>query len=84
MTTPQYNAIYQQVEVLIKQYAPQQVPIQEDTDLVNDLGFDSLRVMEMLHEVEDIFDISYPLNDLAKLRTVKDFVLQIKDIVEKT
>lgn len=84
MTTPQYNAIYQQVEALIKQYAPQQVPIQEDTDLVNDLGFDSLRVMEMLHEVEDIFDISYPLNDLANLRTVKDFVLQIKNIVEKT
>ncbi len=83
MTTPQYSAIYQQVEALIKQYAPQQVPIQEDTDLVNDLGFDSLRVMEMLHEVEDIFDISYPLNDIAKLRTVKDFALQIKHIVEK-
>jgi acyl carrier protein len=84
MTAPQYNAIYQQVEVLILQYAPQQVPIQEDTDLVNDLGFDSLRVMEMLHEVEDVFDISYPLNDLAKLRTVKDFALQIEHIIENT
>ncbi len=84
MTTLQYNAIYQQVEVLLQQYAPQQVPIQEDTDLINDLGFDSLRVMEMLHEIEDIFDISYPLNDLSNLRTVKDFALQIQHIVEKT
>lgn len=83
MATSQYDAIYQQLEALLLRYAPQQAPIQEETDLINDLGFDSLRFMEMLHEVEDIFDISYPLNDLAKLRTVRDFALQIKHIIEK-
>ena len=82
MTTSQYNDIFQQVEGLLLQYAPQQVPIQDDTDLINDLGIDSLRVMEMLHDVEDVFDITYPLNDLSTLRTVKDFVMQIKKIVE--
>ena len=84
MTTTQYNDIFQQVEGLLLQYAPQQVPIQDDTDLINDLGFDSLRVMDMLNEVEDVFDITYPLNDLASLHTVKDFVLQIKKIVENS
>ena len=84
MTTSQYDTIFQQVEVLLQKYALQQAPIQEDTDLINDLGFDSLRVMEMLNDVEDIFDITYPLNDLSELRTVKDFVLQIKQIVENS
>ena len=82
MTTLQYEAIFQQVAVLLHKYAPQPVPVQEDTELVNDLGFDSLRVMEMLHDVEDTFDITYPLNDLANLRTAKDFALQIQRIVE--
>jgi acyl carrier protein len=82
MTTTQYHDIFQQVEGLLLQYAPQQVAIQDDTDLINDLGFDSLRVMDMLNEVEDVFDITYPLNDLASLHTVKDFVLQIQKIVE--
>ena len=82
MTTSQYDAIFKQVSALLLEYAPQPVPIHEDTELINDLGFDSLRVMEMLHEVEDVFDISYPLNDLANLRTVRDFVLQIQHIVE--
>ena len=82
MTTAQYDVIFKQVSALLLEYAPQPVPIQEDTELINDLGFDSLRVMEMLHEVEDVFDISYPLNDLANLRTVRDFVLQIQHIVE--
>ncbi len=84
MTTDQYNAIFLQVEGLLLQYAPQQVPIQKDTDLINDLGFDSLKVMEMLNDVEDIFDITYPLNDLSDLRTVNDFVLQIQDIIENS
>ena len=82
MPTPQYAAIFQQVAVLLQEYAPQPVPIHEDTELINDLGFDSLRVMELLHEVEDVFDITYPLNALSDLRTVKDFVLQIQHIVE--
>jgi len=82
MPTPQYAAIFQQVAVLLQEYAPHPVPIHEDTELIDDLGFDSLRVMELLHEVEDVFDITYPLNALSDLRTVKDFVLQIQHVVE--
>ena len=82
MPTSQYAAIFQQVAVLLQEYAPHPVPIHEDTELIDDLGFDSLRVMELLHEVEDVFDITYPLNALSDLRTVKDFVLQIQHIVE--
>ena len=81
MTTPQYETIFQQVEALLQEHTQVQVSIQDDTDLINDLGLDSLKLMEMLEDVEDIFDITYPLNDLANLQTVKDFVLQIQKIV---
>jgi len=81
MTTSQYDTIFQQIKVLLQEHAQLQAPIQDDTDLINDLGFDSLKLMEMLEDVEDIFDITYPLNDLANLHTVKDFVLQVQQIV---
>ena len=84
MTTSRYAEIYRQVVELLEQYAPQPVPIREDTELINDLGFDSLKVMEMLHDVEDVFDITYPLNSLSDLRTVKDFTLQIQNIIENS
>jgi acyl carrier protein len=82
MTISQHEAIFQQVVVLLQKYAPQPGPIQEETELINDLGFDSLRVMEMLNDVEDAFDITYPLNTLSDLRTVKDFTTQIQYIIE--
>ena len=84
MTTTRYETIFQQVVVLLIQYAPQPGPIDEDTELINDLGFDSLKVMEMLNDVEDAFDITYPLNSLSDLRTVKDFTLQIQNIIENS
>jgi acyl carrier protein len=84
MASPQYDDIFREVEVLLQQFAPQQVAIQGDTDLINDLGLDSLKVMEMLNEVEDIFDITYPLNNLSDLKTVNDFTLQIQHIVDNT
>jgi acyl carrier protein len=82
MTTTQYETIFQQVVTLLQQHAPQPGPIQEETELIKDLGFDSLKVMEMLHDVEDTFDINYPLNALSDLRTVKDFTTQIQAIIE--
>lgn len=81
MTNSQYETIFQKIVVLLQEYAPQPGPIQDETELINDLGFDSLRVMEMLNDVEDVFDISYPLNSLSDLRTVKDFVTQIQVII---
>jgi acyl carrier protein len=81
MTNTQHDEIFQKVVTLLQEYAPQPGPIDENTELIDDLGFDSLRVMEMLHDVEDVFDITYPLNDLSDLRTVKDFVNQIQQLV---
>ena len=82
MTPPRYDDIYKQVVELLQEYAPQPGPIREETELGNVLGFDSLKVMEMLNDVEDAFDITYPLNSLSDLKTVKDFTTQILNIIE--
>jgi len=54
--------------------------IREETDIVADLGLDSLKVMKLVETVEDSFDISVPLNVLPEVRTVGDFVQQIEKI----
>jgi acyl carrier protein len=65
---------------ILKPFAPRGQTITEDTDLVADLGLDSLKVMKIIESVEDSFDISIPLNVLPDVRTVKDFALQIQKI----
>lgn len=53
-----------------------------DTRLVNDLGLDSVKVMELLLQVEDRFDISIPLNILPDVHTVDDLARAIHRLME--
>jgi acyl carrier protein len=52
------------------------------SDLVADLGFDSLQVLEVIAELEDRFDISIPLNDVPTTRTVGQVVSQVAALIE--
>ncbi len=54
-----------------------------ESDLVADLGFDSLQVLEAIAELEDRFDISIPLNDVPATRTVAQVVAQVARLVEE-
>jgi len=53
------------------------------SDLVADLGFDSLQVLEVIAELEDRFDISIPLNDVPSTRTVVEVIAQVAALVEQ-
>jgi acyl carrier protein len=52
-------------------------------DLVADLGFDSLQVLEAVAELEDRFDISIPLDDVPATRTVAAVVDRVARLVEE-
>jgi acyl carrier protein len=52
------------------------------SDLIADLGFDSLQILEVIAELEDRFDISIPLNDVPATRTVAQVVAQVTRLVE--
>lgn len=82
MSTADYAEILKRVKTILGRHVKSPVCIDEKTDLVNDLGLDSLLVMEIVQEAEDIFDISFPLNEISRIRTLKDFVLQIQQEIE--
>jgi acyl carrier protein len=78
-----YEDILSQLFEMIKPSVKDGRQLEEDTDLVADLGLDSLKVMTLVEEVEDQFDISIPLNILANVRTIKDFALQLQQLTEE-
>jgi acyl carrier protein len=53
------------------------------SDLVADLGFDSLQVLEVVAELEDRFDISIPIDAVPSTRTVADVVDRVARLVEQ-
>ena len=57
--------------------------LSENTDLIAELGLDSLKVMQLLVTIEDSFDISIPLNILPQVRTIKDFAEQLQQLLSE-
>jgi acyl carrier protein len=51
------------------------------SDLVADLGFDSLEVLELVAELEDRFDISVPVEDVPLARTVAQVIAHVARLV---
>jgi acyl carrier protein len=51
------------------------------SELMADLGFDSLLVLELVGELEDHFGIAIPLNALTHIRTVAQVAAEIRKLV---
>ncbi len=75
--------ILETVMELIKALVPGNKSISKSTDLVSDLEFDSMKVMKLVEQIEDRFDISVPLNILPDIRTVEDFAAQLQRIIDE-
>jgi acyl carrier protein len=54
-----------------------------DSELVADLGFDSLQVLDVIAELEGQFDISIPLEAVPATRTVAQVVAQVRRLIEE-
>lgn len=73
MTTDR-GELLEQVSTMLQPFNTKSVPISEDTDFNADLNVDSVAVMDFILAVEDEYDISIPINELADVKTVGQFL----------
>lgn len=50
------------------------VRLSDETNIVTDLGLDSVAVMDFVMEIENRLDISVPLDKIAEIETLGDLV----------
>ena len=64
--------------ILAEQFDIEEESLQNDTDLQDDLGADSLDVVDLLMSIEDEFEIEIPDEEIEKIRTVGELVNYIE------
>ena len=67
-----YNNTLQKLCRHLERFASSGVEIVPETDLIDQLAIDSVKLLNLIMEIEDEFDISVPINVLADVRTVRD------------
>ena len=67
------------ISIVANQLDVEKEKIKPETSFINDLGADSLDIVELVMEFEEAFDMSIPDEDAEKIRTVGDAINYIKE-----
>jgi len=57
--------------------------IGDNADVINDLGIDSLKIIEIATEIERTYKVVVKDSELTKLRTVKDAVSFLRELIAR-
>jgi len=74
------RSVRDEISTIFEQVLGRPVVITDDTDIVEDLGMDSLGVMNFVMAIEDFYDLSIPLDRVAQIQTVADLVRAVQDL----
>ena len=79
MTDSKYDEIMQLLCDRLSSLTSADIEITPETNLISQLSIDSIKLLNLIMEVEDAFDISIPINALADVQTVRELV----DLIHK-
>ena len=71
--------IKEKINTILKKVIKKNRTIHPEFDLVEDLGFSSLDMMELLSNFEDEFNIIIPINKISNIKTVNDIYKEIEN-----
>ena len=75
--------IFEKVKaIIVEQLGVTDTSVTMEASFIDDLGADSLDIVELVMAIEEEFDIEIPDSDAEKVVTVGDVVDYIKDNVE--
>ena len=66
-------------EIIANQLSVKVADIKDDTNIAEELGADSLDLVEILMSLEDEFGISIPDEAIPQIKTIKDVVAFIEN-----
>lgn len=75
-----YESCVAQIQQLLAESVAKGEIVEEHVDLIGEMGLASLDVMEIIEQLEDIFDISFPINELGDVRTIADLAIRVQQL----
>ena len=79
MTESNYDEIMQLLCDRLSSLTNSDTQITPETNLISQLSIDSIKLLNLIMEIEDTFDVSIPINALTDIQTVRE----LADLVHK-
>ena len=70
-------------DIIAEQLSVDPDEITEESSFIDDLGADSLDIVELIMALEEEFDMEIPDEDAEKISTVGDVIEYIKNVLDR-
>jgi acyl carrier protein len=74
------SRIEAEIVALLARRVPAGVIVAPETQIAGGLGLDSVAILDFIMEIEDRFDISIPLDQIAEVQTIGDLSRAIETL----
>jgi len=78
--TDAYDHIYRQLCLILQKIGKTNNPIGPDVNLIEHLELDSMKVLDVVMEIEDELNVSVPLNALVDVNTVSELARLVYEL----
>ncbi len=75
------NILERVIDIVAEELAVDRDEVTEDSSFIEDLGADSLDVVELVMAFEEEFDVEIPDEDAEDIRTVEDAVNYLEEVL---
>lgn len=77
------DLILENILTCLRDIVPSTSKVGPDSDLVDELGLESVKMMDLLMKLEDDYDLSIPINILMDVRTPQQLATSLVAYLEK-
>jgi len=78
--TDDYDRIYRQLCLILQKIGKSDKSIGPEVNLIEHLELDSMKVLDVIMEIEDELDVSVPLNTLVDVNTVSELARLVYEL----
>lgn len=75
-------SIDKKIKNILNKYNPFNITIKSASDLVTDLGMDSLSFIMFLDEVESVFNIAFEINEISKCLKLNSLIKLVESKIK--
>ena len=78
MTSHTEDLLFQKVVSLLVPYNHNGIDVGRETEIMAELNVDSVAVFDLIMEVEDEYDVTFPMETVSEVKSVGDLVDSIR------
>lgn len=77
LATSETGRVFETVCTLLAPYNHNGLALRSETNIISEMEIDSVSIFDLVMEVEDTYEVAFPMETISEMKTIGDLVMTI-------